>query len=137
MTSHHKQVSAFGYEILRDYVLPTILGKHEGDVLYWVGKDLARKFPCSDLQLIVSFFEDTGWGVLSLEKELKDGYIFHLTNEPDLLNIEKRKFRLEAGFIAEQIQIFKGFLTECYDEKKEKSNVIQLTVKWDVNEKIG
>ncbi|CAM5201938.1 hypothetical protein UACE39S_00054 [Ureibacillus acetophenoni] len=136
MTSHQKQVPAFGYEILRDYALPTILGKHEEDVLYWVGKDLARKFPCSDLQLIISFFEDTGWGVLSLEKELKDGYIFNLTNEPDLLNIEKRKFRLEAGFIAEQIQIFKGFLTECYDEKKEKSNVIQFTVKWDVKEKI-
>lgn len=136
MASHQKQVPAFGYEILRDYALPTILGKHEEDVLYWVGKDLARKFPCSDLQLIISFFEDTGWGVLSLEKELKDGYIFNLTNEPDLLNIEKRKFRLEAGFIAEQIQIFKGFLTECYDEKKEKSNVIQFTVKWDVKEKI-
>ncbi len=35
-------------KLLRDYVLPSILGKHEDDVLYWVGKDIARKFPCSD-----------------------------------------------------------------------------------------
>ncbi|HWL25442.1 MAG TPA: YslB family protein [Ureibacillus sp.] len=137
MTSQGKTIPVFGYEILRDYVLPSILGKHEDDVLYWVGKDIARKFPCSDIQLIVSFFEDAGWGELSLEKEMKDGYIFQLKNEPDLFNIEKRKFRLEAGFIAEQIQVFKGYLTECYDEKKEKSNIVQFTVKWDVKEKIS
>ncbi len=89
------------------------------------------------LQLIISFFEDAGWGVLTLEKEMKDGYIFQLTNDPELLNIEKRKFRLEAGFIAEQIQVFKGFLTECYDEKKEKNNVVQFTVKWDSKEKMS
>ncbi|KGR78737.1 hypothetical protein CD29_10215 [Ureibacillus manganicus DSM 26584] len=138
MNSHHKTIPAFGYEIIRDYALPTILGKHEDDVLYWVGKDIARKFPCSDLQLIVSFFNDTGWGSLTIEKELKDGYILQLTNEDlDLLNIKNRKFRLEAGFIAEQIQVFKGYLTECYDEKKEKANVVQFTVKWDVKEKMS
>lgn len=73
---------------------------------------------------------------LFLEKEMKDGYIFHLTNDSDLFNFKNRKFRLEAGFIAEQIQVFKGFLTECYDEKKEKANVVQFTVKWDVKEKM-
>ncbi len=132
-----QNVPAFGYEIIRDYALSTILGKHESDVLYWVGKDLARKFPCGDIQLIITFFEDAGWGSLSLEKELKDGYIFQLTNNPELLNIEKRIFRLEAGFIAEQIQNNNGYLTECYDEKKEKHSTVQFTVKWDIKEKIS
>lgn len=126
----------FGYEVLRDYLLPSILGKHEKDILYWAGKDLARKFPCTDIPLIISFFKDAGWGELSLEKEMKDGFIFHLTNEPQLLKIEERNFRLEAGFIAEQIQNFKGVLTECYEEKKVNHQLVIFTVKMDLKEKI-
>lgn len=126
----------FGYELLRDYLVPSILGKHEEDILYWAGKDLARKFPCTDIPLIISFFKDAGWGDLTLEKEMKDGFVFSLTNEPELLKINERNFRLEAGFIAEQIQHFKGVLTECYEEKKEKQLEVIFTVKMDLKEKI-
>lgn len=126
----------FGYELLRDYLVPSILGKHEKDILYWAGKDLARKFPCTDIPLIISFFKDAGWGDLTLEKEMKDGFVFSLTNEPELLKINERNFRLEAGFIAEQIQHFKGVLTECYEEKKEKQLEVIFTVKMDLQEKI-
>src|SRR5690606_38200048 len=109
----------------------------ENDVLYWAGKDIARKFPCTDIQLIISFFKDAGWGTLTLEKESKDGYILHLTNDdPELLNITKRTFRLEAGFIAEQIQSMKGCLTECFEEKKEKQQIVTFQVKWDAKELI-
>lgn len=136
MTHIHNTVPSFGYEIIRDYLLPSILGKHEKDVLYWAGKDLARKFPCTDIQLIISFFQDAGWGVLTLEKEEKDGYIFHLTNDADLLKIEERSFRLEAGFIAQQIQALQGCLTECFDEKREKQQQVIFTLKWDQKEKV-
>lgn len=127
----------FGYELIRDHVLSSILGKHSDDILYWAGKELARKFPCGDIQLIISFFKDAGWGNLSLEKESKDSYIFHLTGDSDILNIINRSFRLEAGFIGEQIQTINGFLTECYEEKKEKQQLITLQVKWDLKEKIS
>lgn len=138
MTSvEKKSIPSFGYEILRDYVMPSILGKHEHDVLYWAGKELARKFPCGDVQLIMSFFEDAGWGNLSLEKASKDSYLFFLTNDAQLLNVQQRSFSLEAGFIAEQIQAFKGYLTECYDEKKEKQNLVVFQVKWDLKEIIN
>lgn len=136
MTHIHNTVPSFGYEIIRDYLLPSILGKHEKDVLYWAGKDLARKFPCTDIQLIISFFQDAGWGVLTLEKEEKDGYIFHLTNDADLLKVEERSFRLEAGFIAQQIQALQGCLTECFDEKREKQQQVIFTLKWDQKEKV-
>lgn len=136
MTHIHNTVPSFGYEIIRDYLLPSILGKHEKDVLYWAGKDLARKFPCTDIQLIISFFQDAGWGVLTLEKEEKDGYVFHLTNDADLLKIEERSFRLEAGFIAQQIQALQGCLTECFDEKREKQQQVIFTLKWDQKEKV-
>ncbi|WP_283776114.1 hypothetical protein [Bacillus velezensis] len=43
---------------------------------------------------------------------------------------------MDAGFIAEQIQLAKGYLTECYDEKREKQHYVIFTVKWDVKERI-
>lgn len=121
MTATRDTFPYFGYELIRDYLLPSILGKHEKDILYWAGKDLARKFPCTDIPLIISFFKDAGWGDLTLEKETKDGFVFRLTNDPEQLKIKERNFRLEAGFIAEQIQNFKGFLTECFEEKRKTS----------------
>lgn len=129
-------ISSFGYEIIRDHILSSILGKHEDDVLYWAGKELARKFPCKSQDELIAFFADACWGTLELIKESKDGRIFQLTNDPEILQIKQRSFRLEAGFIAEQIQQAKGYLTECYEEKREKQHHVIFTVKWDVKERI-
>ncbi|HBT74072.1 MAG TPA: DUF2507 domain-containing protein [Lysinibacillus sp.] len=129
-------ISSFGYELIRDHILSSILGKHENDVLYWAGKELARKFPCKSQDELIAFFADACWGTLELMKESKDGRIFQLTNDPEILQIKQRSFRLEAGFIAEQIQLAKGYLTECYDEKREKQHYVMFTVKWDVKERI-
>ena len=129
-------ISSFGYEIIRDHILSSILGKHEDDVLYWAGKELARKFPCKSQDELIAFFADACWGTLELMKESKDGRIFQLTNDPEILQIKQRSFKLEAGFIAEQIQLAKGYLTECYNEKREKQQYIMFTVKWDVKERI-
>lgn len=129
-------ISSFGYEIIRDHILSSILGKHEDDVLYWAGKELARKFPCKSQDELIAFFADACWGTLELIKESKDGRIFQLTNDREILQIKQRSFRLEAGFIAEQIQQAKGYLTECYEEKREKQHHVMFTVKWDVKERI-
>lgn len=129
-------ISSFGYELIRDHVLSSILGKHEDDVLYWAGKELARKFPCKSQEEIIAFFNDASWGTLTIVKESRDGRIFHLTNDPQFLQINNRSFRLEAGFIAEQIQHIQGYLTECYEEKRDKQQFVNFTVKWDVKERI-
>ena len=63
-----KTVPTFGYELIRDHVLSTILGKHEDDILYWAGKDLARKFQMFSMEETISFFEEAGWGQLKLEQ---------------------------------------------------------------------
>ncbi|GLC88366.1 YslB family protein [Lysinibacillus piscis] len=137
MSNHSSStISAFGYEIIRDHILSSVLGKHENEVLYWAGKELARKFPCRTIEELVAFFVDASWGMLELIKETKDGRTFQLTNDPALMQIGYRSFRLEAGFIAEQIQQIMGYLTECYDEKREKQQLITFTVKWDVKERI-
>lgn len=136
MEQEQRKISAFGYELIRDHVLSTILGKHEEDILYWAGKDLARKFPLFSIDEAPSFFIEAGWGILELEKQSKDEASYLLTGDPELLKISERCFRLEAGFLAEQQQKAGGFLTECYEEKFLKRNQVRFRVKWDLKEKV-
>lgn len=132
-----KTIPSFGYEIIRDHLLHSILGKHEEDVLYWAGKELARKFPLFSSDELPSFFTEAGWGIIMLEKETKDeAHYILMTPEHQSLNIEQRCFRLEAGFLAEQKQKQLGYLTECYDERNEKKNYVKFTLKWDLKELI-
>lgn len=132
-----KTIPSFGYEILRDGILRSILGKHEPDVLYWAGKEIARKFPLFSFDEAPSFFEQAGWGTLTLEKISKDTYTLILTGDPDILKFDERNFRLEAGFLAEQVQKLNGFLTECYEEVNVKKQLVTFTVKWDMKDPIA
>jgi len=135
-TKEMKTVPTFGYELIRDHVLSTILGKHEDDIMYWSGKELARKFPIFSMEETTSFFLEAGWGNLTLERLDKNEAFYILTGDSDALQMEKRCFRLEAGFLAQQQQKLGGFLTECFEEKFIKKNFIQFHVKWDLKEKI-
>ena len=49
-------------KLLRDHVLPSILGQHEEDILYWAGKEIARKFPVFTIEELPIFFTEAGWG---------------------------------------------------------------------------
>ena len=129
-------VPSFGYEIIRDHLLSSILGKHESDILYWAGKDLARKFPLFSIDEARAFFKEAGWGELSVEKENKDEAIYHLVSDSIPLNINERCFHLEAGFLAAQQEQNIGFMTECYSEKNVKKNYVIFKVKWDLKEPI-
>lgn len=136
MEQDQRKVSAFGYELIRDHVLSTILGKHEEDILYWAGKDLARKFPLFSMEEMPSFFAEAGWGSLELEKQSKSEAYYIVTGDQEILKIGDRCFRLEAGFLAEQQQKIGGYLTECYEEKDAKRNLVRFHVKWDLKEKV-
>ena len=129
-----KTIPTFGYELIRDNILRSVLGKHEEEVLYWAGKELARKFPLFSIEEATSFFEQAGWGTLAVEKEGKDSAIFLLTGDADILKFEERCFRIEAGFLAEQIQKLNGYLTECYEQKNIKHSTVKFNVKWDLKE---
>lgn len=128
----HSHVTSFGYELIRDHVLASILGKHEKDILYWAGKDLARKFPLYSMEEASSFFQEAGWGILVLEKTTKDSAFYTLQT----LNLPQsgkgRSHRLEAGFLAEQQQKIGGYLAECYDEHQKKNGIVTFQVKWDL-----
>ncbi|WP_203246743.1 YslB family protein [Sporosarcina beigongshangi] len=126
----------FGYDLLRDHVLPSILGTHQGDILYWAGKEVARKFPVFSVEELPMFFQEAGWGILSLEKMQKDEAFFTMIMG-DEINIQDRSFQLEAGFLAEQYQKLNGLLTECYGEAQPKKGRVTFQVKWDTKTKIG
>ena len=131
-----ENVSAFGYELIRDHILSSILGKNEEDILYWAGKELARKFPATTLDEVLQFFTDASWGTLTLDKQSKEEAFFTLSGAEDLLYITHRCFRLQAGFLAEQHQTISGLLTECLDDKNEKKQHVTFHVKWDVKDPI-
>lgn len=47
--------SAFGAELLRHSLLPELLGKNAPSLLYWAGRQLARRYPLRDLEQIAAF----------------------------------------------------------------------------------
>jgi hypothetical protein len=122
----------FGYEIIRDHVLPDILGKHEADILYWAGKSLARKFPLFSLEEAPDFFRQAGFGELALERSSKGEIVFKLSPP----KAEQRCFKLEAGFLAQQKQKIDGFVTEAHEEVFAKKNSVLITLKWDLRDKV-
>lgn len=138
MTANEEKTAmpTFGYELIRDHVLASILGKHEEEILYWSGKELARKFQMFSMDEAISFFQEAGWGDLRLVKLDKDEAFYELTGDAELLNMQQRCFKLEAGFLAQQQQKLGGFLTECHEEKALKKNQILFHVKWDLKEVI-
>lgn len=92
----HSAPTRLGYEIIRDHVLPGILGKHEDDILYWAGKDVARKFPIFSVDELPDFFAEAGWGTLTPfpGKTSKDEAVFILNQEDQIL-LEKDPINLK------------------------------------------
>ncbi|WP_421380301.1 YslB family protein [Bacillus salacetis] len=132
-------VPLFGYELMRDIMLPEILGKHTTDILYWGGKSLARKFPLVSLEEMEAFFLEAGWGKLSLTDDKKDEQIFTLSGP----FIERRltlktdvSFKMEAGFLAQQVQSQKKAVTEAADEIHKRSKTVKIIVRSDLKDKI-
>jgi predicted hydrocarbon binding protein len=126
-----KVVSMFGYDLLREDVLPDLLGKEYHSILYWAGKSLARKYPVTSIESIIGFFKDASWGDLVLVKEKNSEAIFELTSS---FFEHKQVFStpLEAGFLAEQIQQIKGCITETNETAKDgKIKKMVFRVKWD------
>lgn len=129
-----RTITVFGYELLREVLLPEILGKDTPEILYWAGKRIARKYPLKSFDEIVEFFSRASWGELILKNETKDELEFELIS-PLLVSRVKSKaehfFQLEAGFLAQQIELQKEVIAETFEHPAKKSNKVQFTVKWD------
>lgn len=126
-----RQVPLFGYQLLREDVLPDLLGKEHNIILYWAGKSLARKYPVNSIDDLSTFFQKAGWGTLTLTKEKNSELVFELTSS--LFEYKKDiVLSLEAGFLAEQVQNIKGYITETNETiKKGTPKKVVFHVKWD------
>ncbi|MED4401140.1 YslB family protein [Metabacillus fastidiosus] len=133
-------ICAFGFELLREALLPDLLGQDHTEMLYWAGKRLARKYPVETVDELTSFFSAAGWGTLTLIHNKKDEMVFELSSELISNRLKASStdfsFQLEAGFIAEQIQQINKQITESFEQVKKRAKKVIFTVKSDSKDKI-
>lgn len=127
-------VPSFGYELLREVLLPDLLGKETASILYWAGKRLARQYPLGTFEEIIAFFAKAGWGALTIIKERRDELEVELAGELVAARMSMNddcSFSLEAGFLAQQIEQQKRCITEAYEQPKKRAKKVIFTIKWD------
>jgi len=120
-----------GYDLLRYVSLPDLFGNEAEALLYFMGRNLARKFEINTLSDIIYFFEKVGWGRLELFKEKNNQLEFHLLSDAVVQRLAMPvdvEFRLEAGFLAEAITILKGKECECIEEVRKKIHQVEFTI---------
>src|SRR3954467_5398499 len=117
-------IPTFGYELLREVLLPEILGDDAPAILYWAGKQLARKYPLNNFQEIIHFFKQAGWGNLTILNEAKNECKLELSSTVISKRMQSKgnhHFQLEAGFLAQQIEILKQVVTETFEHPRKRS----------------
>ncbi len=130
----HTEVSGFAYELLRGEVLFNLLGKEIHSILYWEGKNIANNYPMQTMDEIITFFEKAGWGNLQITNEKKNELTLELTGDLITYRSHENKeatYQLEAGFLAQQIQMQKKCITETYQQQKQRNQTVLFTVQWD------
>lgn len=120
---------SFAVELLRDHMLSDLLGEDYGQVIYWSGKRVARKFPVMSNEELTAFALDAGWGTLGLKKEKGTKFVFELTPPASSNPKAKGYYQLEAGFLAEQIAQRVGCIAEGYADPGRQT--VTITVQLD------
>lgn len=120
-----------GYDVIRYMTLPELLGKESKTLLYFMGRNLARRMDLQAVEDIYYTFEKMGWGKLELIKEKKKEFVFQLMSDSIARRLQAPldvEFRLEAGFLAEAIQNLENVECECTEEINSKIMQIELSV---------
>lgn len=129
--------TTFGTLLLRDALIPELVGT-DNNILYWMGKSLARKFKVANLDNLSAFYLDANFGKLEQIKVKKDEQTFELSGPivKKRQELGQAEFLLEAGFLAQTIQQQVGFITEAIIAKTNK-NGVTLLVKSDLKDPIN
>lgn len=120
-----------GHDLLRYISLPQLLGQEAETLLYYMGKNLARTLDIKTLEDIYYIYDKLGWGRLELIKERRRSLTFSLMADTVVRRLKApfhTDFRLEAGFLAEAIQIIYGSECECTEKVHKKIHQIQFKV---------
>lgn len=95
-----------GQDVLRYICLPEFLGGEKDNLLYFIGKNLARNIELTSLDDLYYVFDKLKWGKLELVKDKRNSMTFHLMSDEIVQRLQSSittDFRLEAGFLAEAI----------------------------------
>ncbi len=125
------QTTGAGYDILRYVSLPDLLGEEAPSLLYFMGKNLARKMDIETMSDVAYIFEQLGWGRLEMIKEKRKELVFTLLSDAVVQRLKapiETEFRLEAGFLAESIQLIKEVECECTEDINHKIHQIEFRV---------
>ncbi|MFD2705226.1 DUF2507 domain-containing protein [Salibacterium lacus] len=116
----------FNYTLLRETLLPALLGTEEPDILYWGGRRIAREYRKETTEEIQTFFQEAGWGELTLTSEKRKEMEFEMPLTREEKHLDRH---LEAGFLAEQMEHLKNTSAETVITEKRKR--ILFHVYWD------
>lgn len=112
---------------MRDVILPAILGKEADEMLYWIGKDVAREFPVQTNDELILLTKQLGFGNLALKKKTATSQEWQLTGPIVRERIERRKeqtsFGLETGFLAQEIEFQVNSVAEAEIIERSKDTV--------------
>lgn len=139
MTESMNEVSLEAVLLLRDQLLPNLLGEEIDEILYWAGKELARKHLMNHEEEIVDFFFTNGFGSLEQIEMKKNRRLFILNGtivQSRIKQNNKAVFSLETGFLAEQLQRISDTYSEASYEVKEKKAEVYITVQMDPKEEL-
>src|SRR5690625_293465 len=120
-----------GYDILRYIVLPELLGLEKKIILYFMGKNIARKFSFETIEEIQHAFRKLGCGKLELVKERYKSDTFQLIAQAVDYRIRElfvTEFRLESGFLAESMQQIERTECECVEKVNKRLHQVELKV---------
>ncbi|MFZ3576369.1 YslB family protein [Virgibacillus sp. DJP39] len=123
--------SGAGYDVLRYISLPELLGHESSTLLYFMGRNLARKLSFETIEDLSSLFDKLGWGKLELIKDKRKELTFSLMSDAVVNRLNASfdtDFRLEAGFLAEAIQQLKETEAECTEEINRKIMQVEFSV---------
>lgn len=106
-----------GVGTMRDVILPAILGKETDEMLYWIGKDLARVYPVATTEDLIHLTNQLDFGRLALRKKSNISQVWRLSGvivkERIQRNEEETSFGLECGFLAQEIEFQLGTVAEA------------------------
>ncbi|MBU3851326.1 MAG: YslB family protein [Candidatus Paralactobacillus gallistercoris] len=121
--------------VLRDLVIPNILGDDTEAILYWAGRNLAKQFNLSNPHALTNFCQQMHWGKLQLDHQNKYKEVYTLRGEDinERLRLNPQaNFQLETGFIAQTRQLQLDYPCEATYECKDQ--VVTITCQLDPND---
>lgn len=131
--------NAFASLLLRDGLLQNLLTDDYANITYWAGKELARQFPLESIAEITDFFEKAGFGDLTItyQGEAEQQWVLSGPVVADRLALNRQAdFSLEAGFLAQQVELQYEAVSESYFQVVNRKHAVTITIMVDSDHKI-